>query len=202
MAWVATITNAGMTMLNQVAGGALLNITRTGTGSSVSGTPQSATAVPGVVSDAVANTTCQAESTGVRFISKVFSSPTAYKMKSIGVFASVNSGTEALFLLLQNSDGVDIPTSASFPDFSFNLALFLQTDRASSFTATVDPDAMVTQAEFSAAMTLIDAHFEQVDEAMSHVLPDVTAADNGKFLVVENGEWTAVTITGAGGGSY
>lgn len=33
-------------------------------------------------------------------------------------------------------------------------------------------------------------------------LPDVTASDNGKFLRVSNGAWTAVTITNANGGSF
>lgn len=33
-------------------------------------------------------------------------------------------------------------------------------------------------------------------------MPDVTASDNGKFLRVSNGAWTAVTITNANGGSF
>ena len=33
-------------------------------------------------------------------------------------------------------------------------------------------------------------------------VPDVTTADNGKFLRVVNGEWTAVEIANANGGSF
>jgi hypothetical protein len=33
-------------------------------------------------------------------------------------------------------------------------------------------------------------------------VPAVTASDNGKFLRVSNGAWTAVTITNANGGSF
>ena len=33
-------------------------------------------------------------------------------------------------------------------------------------------------------------------------LPSVTAADNGKFMCVANGAWSAVTVPDAEGGSY
>ena len=202
MAWVSAITNDGVAMLNSVAGGSVMTITRLKTGTGTAQTLTTATDVTDAVADSATNVVRRIEATGVRFITKVFSSPTAYKMKQVGVFGKVDNGTEKLFAILQNTDGVDIPSSGNFPDFVFNMALFLQTDRATSFSVTIDPTAMVSEAEFDATMELIDAHFEQVDEAMQHLLPDVTSADNGKFLVVENGEWAAVTITGAGGGSY
>lgn len=202
MAWVATITNQGVSMISNLPSGSVLNVTRAATGTGTTDSPATATAVSSVVSDAVKSVITQAESTGVRFIAKVYSSPNAYKMKQIGIFGKVNNGTEYLIILLQNTDGVDIPTSGNFPDFAFNITLFMQTDRATSFTATVDPDAMVTEAEFSSAMEIINAHFTEIDGEMEHLLPDVTASDNGKFLVVENGEWSAVRIASASGGTY
>lgn len=53
----------------------------------------------------------------------------------------------------------------------------------------------------------------QIDEAIGDVrnnqaewskkeLPDVTTADNGKFLRVVNGAWSAETIPSANGGSF
>nr|DAP59429.1 MAG TPA: hypothetical protein [Caudoviricetes sp.] len=53
----------------------------------------------------------------------------------------------------------------------------------------------------------------QIDEAISDVrdnktewskkeLPAVTASDNGKFLRVENGAWTAETVSDAEGVSF
>lgn len=202
MAWTSTITADGLSMLNSVAGGSSMTITGAKTSTTVTATPATATDVGTNVSDAVTNVIRRTEASGVRFIVKVYSSPTAYKMKEIGIFGSIDGGTEKLFVLLQNSDGVDIPTSANFPDFVFNVALFLETDKASSFTATVDPTAMVSSEEFEETMELIDAHFAQVDEALEHLLPEVTSADNGKFLVVEDGEWAAVQIASASGGAY
>ena len=45
-------------------------------------------------------------------------------------------------------------------------------------------------------------NFDIIDEALEAVLPEVTAADNGKFLRVVEGEWTASTVASASGGSY
>lgn len=48
----------------------------------------------------------------------------------------------------------------------------------------------------------LNDNFDIIDEALEAVLPEVTAADNGKFLRVVGGEWTAATVASASGGSY
>lgn len=48
----------------------------------------------------------------------------------------------------------------------------------------------------------LNDNFDIIDEALEAVLPEVTAADNGKFLRVVEGEWTAATVASASGGSY
>ena len=39
-------------------------------------------------------------------------------------------------------------------------------------------------------------------DKVSKIVPAVTSADNGKFLRVVEGEWTAATVASASGGSY
>ena len=48
----------------------------------------------------------------------------------------------------------------------------------------------------------LNENFDIIDEALEAVLPEVTTADNGKFLRVVEGEWTASAIASASGGSY
>ena len=48
----------------------------------------------------------------------------------------------------------------------------------------------------------LNDNFDIIDEALEAVLPEVTAADNGKFLRVVEGEWVASTVASASGGSY
>ena len=48
----------------------------------------------------------------------------------------------------------------------------------------------------------LNDNFDAIDEALAAVLPEVTDADNGKFLRVVEGEWVASTVASASGGSY
>lgn len=48
----------------------------------------------------------------------------------------------------------------------------------------------------------LNDNFDIIDEALEAVLPEVTASDNGKFLRVVEGEWTAATVASASGGTY
>ena len=48
----------------------------------------------------------------------------------------------------------------------------------------------------------LNDNFDIIDEALEAVLPEVTDADNGKFLRVVEGEWVASTVASASGGSY
>lgn len=50
--------------------------------------------------------------------------------------------------------------------------------------------------------TTAKAAIEALDSKIDDILPDVTSADNGKFLCVVNGEWAAVTMQEWQGGSY
>lgn len=42
----------------------------------------------------------------------------------------------------------------------------------------------------------------QINNAISNAIPSVTAADNGKFMTVVNGAWTAEAIPSAEGASF
>ena len=48
----------------------------------------------------------------------------------------------------------------------------------------------------------LNDNFDDIDEALAALLPEVTSEDNGKFLVVVEGVWTATTVASASGGSY
>ena len=59
-------------------------------------------------------------------------------------------------------------------------------------------DMPMSASDATTAKAAIDALDSKIDD----ILPDVTSADNGKFLCVVNGEWTAVTMQEWQGGSY
>lgn len=48
----------------------------------------------------------------------------------------------------------------------------------------------------------LNDNFDIIDEALAAVLPEVSTADNGKFLRVVQGEWAAATVASASGGLY
>ena len=48
----------------------------------------------------------------------------------------------------------------------------------------------------------LNDNFDTIDDALAALLPEVTSADNGKFLVVVDGAWAATAIAQASGGTY
>lgn len=48
----------------------------------------------------------------------------------------------------------------------------------------------------------LNDNFDDLDDALAALLPEVTTADNGKFLVVVEGVWAATAISQASGGTY
>ena len=48
----------------------------------------------------------------------------------------------------------------------------------------------------------INYNMEKIDEELAAALPAVTSSDNGKFLRVVNGVWSASAIANASGGSF
>jgi hypothetical protein len=48
----------------------------------------------------------------------------------------------------------------------------------------------------------LNYNFQEIDSALVALLPAVTTSDNGKFLRVVEGAWTASSIASASGGSF
>ena len=160
MAWEAVITESGLGMLEQIsAGGSILNLSKvvTGKGTVSSASLASQTTVSSPEDDSTGVISREIESDGVRIEVRVFAYEEAYTLKQIGVFGKVDDGPETLFALMQNTDGIDILASSTFPDFAFNVAMFVESSHAASFTATVNPNALVSQAELAEALANVQS---------------------------------------------
>ena len=193
MAWVATLTNTGLAMLDQsIAGGTLvLSSIKTGTGttdSMATATDVSSPAGTGEMTKAV-------DSDGVRIKIRVFASPTTgYLMKQIGIFGSVDGGSVALFALMQNADGVNVPASEDFPDYAFNISLFVESSATDNIEVTVNTSSLVTMAQLNEAMSHVVDLVRTYYASTSTVSCPLSA--NSKTYVV----WCSASSSGASGG--
>ena len=166
MAWETSITALGYEMLSNLASGSVLNMTRAVTGTGTDSNLYNMTSMHNTVT--TGSLTRTAESDGVVIKIRFYSYNNAYLMKQIGLFATVDNGTERLFAVLQNTDGVDILDKGSFPDFSFNVSLFIKSDKMDSITVQIDANALVTQSDFSAAMAnVVHLHRSYYSATMS-----------------------------------
>lgn len=181
MAWVVSFTENGIQMMSQLAAGAVLNLTKVQTGEGTTQDLYHATAVSSPVTTGAMSR--KVESDGVVVKIRIYSYTDAYVMKQIGVFGKVDNGQEKLFALMQNTDGIEILSKADFPDFAFNVSLFIESSKTENINVTVDPSALVTAAQLAEATAhVIDIVREYYTTASSVSCPCV-AGNNKSYLV-------------------
>ena len=227
MAWESVITDGGLSMLEQIAaGGSVLNLTKvvTGKGTVSSADLHSQTAVSSIEDATTGVLTRKIESDGVRISVRIYSYTEEYTMKQIGIYGKVDNGNETLFALLQNTDGIDILAYANFPDFAFNISLFVESANASSFTATVNTNALVSQGQLNEALSnvvsLTRSYYASTssvscpfsENSKTYLVWTAGAANDGmddasygSVFIVSNGKYsqikkgTAITVSISGG---
>lgn len=159
MAWQAVITDTGLNMLSQLTTSTTLELTSVGTATGTTESMSTATSLtdPVTLGASEWGLTFVSESDGVRIRCRIYAHEEQYIMRQIGVFASFNGGSPALFALLQylpeeGVTGVTIPSTEVFPDFAFNISFFVETSRTSSFSVTVNTSSLVSQSQLNTAM--------------------------------------------------
>ena len=186
MAWEASFTDAGITMMGQLAGGAVLTLTKALT---YKDNPDTSSQ-DAYVAVSTGSMSRKLESDGAVVKIRVFSYDEAYTMTQIGIFGKVGSGAEQLFATLQNSDGIEILSKTDFPDFAFNVSLFIKSSFADNISVSVDTQALVSVAQLAAATS----HFIDVVRTYNALTSSTScpfaAGDNKSYLVWTSGDGT------------
>ena len=181
MGWTVSFTENGIQMMSQLAAGAVLNLTKVQTGEGTTQDLYHATAVSDPVTTGAMSR--KVESDGVVVKIRIYSYTEAYTMKQIGVFGKVGSGQEKLFALMQNTDGIEILSKSDFPDFAFNVSLFIESSRASNISVTMDPTALVTAAQLAEATAHVIDVVREYYSTTSSVSCPCAAGNNKSYLV-------------------
>ena len=153
MAWNdAVITNIGMNMLVQAAGGTALNICTAKCG----GTAVDVAAL--ILQTDVSDPKKIIQITGfeingnkikvsVRIINSGITS--TYTVRQIGLYAKqTGSETEKLLAIIQDNTGELIPTETENPNFQIDFAFSIVISNTDNITVTVNPEAYITVEEF------------------------------------------------------
>ena len=157
MAWDnAVVTNNGVAMLQQVLAGGTLVIDGAAGGTG--------TVEPSAL---MAQTTLKTQKQSFPVVGQVNVSggkklniaisnndlASGYLMQQVGIFAHVGSSNpSALFAILQDETGVNIPSSGDIPDFALNFYAVINFSNDSDFFASVDTTALVNVGMLTAAL--------------------------------------------------
>jgi len=158
MAWIGVLTDEGVDMIAQLAGGLH---TMTITGAVVgSGTwdeedMRGATAL-NTQEDTAAVASSEVVTGGVKLKIRVSAtSGTAYTAHEIGIMAKIDNGTAKLLSLHQDSDtGIDVPTATDSPEFFFDLVATLGISNTDNLAVSITQGLYVTQEDFEDELDL------------------------------------------------
>lgn len=204
MGWTGVITNAGTALFAGFVQGDIINIDHIESGTGVAVNEAAMKARTSLVSpnspetDGVVTSVTNVTG-GVQVRMRIGANSASYTMKEIGLFVNTGEGTTpVLVAYFNNSDGVAVPQTSSFPDFAYILTGVLAMSNEVTFNLSVPTTALVDQATLDAAIaTLNSAIAGKVAIAQG-------SANAGKFLVVgDNGNVVAAILemTGAAAGA-
>lgn len=161
----ATITNRGLAVYNRWLGGEALTLTGAKGGDRVTDNPAAATDLARTKQTLTLAGT-EAVSGGQRVKVRALSVglETGYTLRQMGIWGRIGSETPVLLILLQDADGVAIPSQSENADFVLELSAFLQAVSAGSFSAVIDPDALATRAAVKAIVAAEAAARAAADE--------------------------------------
>lgn len=201
MAWTAVVTNAGARLLADWSGGGELEITsaRGGTSRVDEALLMAQTNVTGNLQIQI--TKSAAVTGGMKFELLITAFATAQNIAQIGVFASLDGGSETLLAIYQCGEGgeINVPSASEMPDFAYGFSAIVAMDNTGTLTVNVDSTALVSQAQ----LAYVDARVEDL-EAMGDpvdVLHGGTRATTAKAARANLGtslKFTAENATWAG----
>lgn len=182
MGWIGVQTNEGAAMIAQMIGGghtlAITGVT-VGSGYVAEANMRTATALQTEKMDgAIANK--KTTPSGIELRLRVLAAAVdvgAFTMHEIGVWGHLDSGTDKLILLMQDSaTGVEIPTVTQSSEFVFDLIVPVAISNTENLTVTVDTSVYATIGDI-----------EDLEEALDGKLDADQGSENaGKFMQVGN----------------
>ena len=153
MGWMGVVTNQGAAMLAELAGGGhTLTISGATVGSGYVADVNMRTATA-LQTQKMAGSIAGKESItgGIKLRLRVLAATVAvgaFTMHEIGVWGHLDSGTDKLILLIQDSvTGVPIPTESESREFVFDLIVPMTVSNTEGLEVTIDSDVFVTNAD-------------------------------------------------------
>lgn len=194
MAWVGVITDAGKALIeSKLASDLPVALTKVKTGSGTSDDMTSATALV-TPKDNGAIIGKMATSGGTQIQVSISASETSYTLSEFGIFATESNNDVLVAYYNETSGGINIPTISDFPDFNLALFALISIINSDDVEVTIDPDAYVPAATFSASIAALQEEKLDVDQG---------SLNAGKFLVVGNdGIVSLLEISDAEGVSF
>lgn len=158
----SVVTDSGIQLLSQWAGGGTLTITRAAAGS---GTTDAA-AISKMT--ALKNERQQpeivgyrTEESGIRYSIRLTAADEEYTASQIGIFARLDEGDETLIAIYQDESGIQIPAKSDMADFIYAFYATIQMSTEGNIEVTVNANAALTMDDLQLYME------EHTDDAIS-----------------------------------
>lgn len=145
----AVVTSAGISMLGQVMAGGELNIIRAalggGTVDASALMTQTALTLPLDVPAVIAKKKLiDGSGISIRVQIRNTGVSATQTMKQVGLFAKIGDGDEALFAIMQDDVGEEIPSASSYPDFMLEFTAAVAVSNTDGIIVTFSGSAVVT----------------------------------------------------------
>lgn len=150
MVWKdAVVTMAGVSLLKEALSGQTLHITGAagGTGTVDSAALITQTALVDsrqTLSLVGAQDTANGKRLKIQITSQGLS--VGYKLTQLGIWAELNTDTPVLFAILQDGEGVNIPSAAELPEFLLEFYALIEFSQSADIVITLDTSASVSSA--------------------------------------------------------
>lgn len=183
MAWNnAVVTNGGVALLQQVLGGKQLILDSAGGGSGTVDTAAliAQTALKNKVQ--TFNIANAIDVSGGKRISVLITNKeleTAYDMQQLGIWAHIGTGAPALFAILQDDKGINIPSESEMPDFAANFYVIIDFSGSSNIQVSVNPQTLLSHADLDAAGGV--ASYESVQAHIADPIAHMTQAQKDQL---------------------
>ena len=195
MSWVGVITDAGLSALEEAVAGAStvdIDLVKTGSGTMSQASMHLATDLVSQVTTGTVDGIEQLDD-GINVKMSVGPYDTSYTLKEVGMFATVGQSESVLIAYFnETSGGIVIPATSEFPDFVVSLYALLDIANSSSITATVDPDAYVSQSVYEEGIAGLAAAKLSISQGVANAGKFMVVNDSGNIVPVEideaNGE--------------
>lgn len=197
----ALVTDAGLAIFTQWAGGEKLTLTKAKLGgSTVSRDSLSKlTNVSGYIADAKLIRTKKLDD-GIEISVRLEPLNQAKTAKQIGIFGKLGNGAETLLAIYQDTDGVEIPSIDTMPEYVYNFYAVITTDSYGELTVNIDAsthatldDIEIAKTEMQEETNRLGGEIASIDKQVAVNAMNIVALDervDGMFLRITGSTMT------------